>query len=457
MPIVNYPYIPETITVHLGPPNSPAENVTVPFIDYVKNVASSEIFPTWPESALRANIYVIITYALNRIYTEWYRSRGFDFDITGSTQFDQAFVKDREIFGNISDIVDEIFDSYVVRRGSIEPFFTQFCNGTTVKCKGLSQWGTVDLANQGLTPYEILQYYYGDDIDIVTNVPVAGIEESFPGYPLRLGDSENNVKIIQTELNRIADNYPAIPKISPVNGVFGVSTENAVKKFQEIFDLPVTGVVDKATWYLIKRYYTAVKKLTELISEGISYEEAEVPYTEEVSLGMSGLPVTVIQYYLSIIGYFNPALDMPPVDGYFGESTLDAVKTFQQYYGLPVTGVVAEQTWLKLNEVYRDILGGLPEGYEGSTYAKLYPGYVLSEGMRGQDVTDLQTYLSFIGKYYRDLPQIPVTGYFGPQTRDAVYTFQRLFGLPISGVVSPVTWREIARQYNFLKTTEASG
>ena len=269
MPIVNYPYIPENITVHLGPPNSPAENVTVPFIDYVKNVASSEIFPTWPESALRANIYVIITYALNRIYTEWYRSRGFDFDITSSTQYDQAFVKDRDIFGNISDIVDEIFDSYVVRRGSIEPYFTQFCNGTTVKCSGLSQWGTVDLANRGLTPYEILQYYYGDDIDIVMNAPVAGIEESFPGYPLRLGDSENNVKVIQTELNRISENYPAIPKISPVNGVFGTSTENAVRKFQEIFDLPATGVVDKATWYLIKRYYTAVKKLTELISEGI--------------------------------------------------------------------------------------------------------------------------------------------------------------------------------------------
>ena len=161
------PFIPETITVHLGAPDSDAANVTVDFPTYIKNVASSEIYPTWPESALRANIYAIISFALNRIYTEWYRSRGYDFDITASTQFDQKFINNREIFENISDIVDEIFNDYVVRQGYIEPLFTSFCNGTTVTCSGLSQWGTVSLANQGFTPYEILQYYYGDNINIV--------------------------------------------------------------------------------------------------------------------------------------------------------------------------------------------------------------------------------------------------------------------------------------------------
>ena len=157
MPNIVAPVIPETITVHLGAPDSAAQNVVVPFVDYIKNVASSEIYPTWPENALRANIYAIISYALNRIYTEWYRSRGYDFDITNTTRYDQAFVPDRDIFENINDIVDEIFDEYVVREGSIQPLFTQFCNGTTSTCAGLSQWGTVSLAEQGLSPLEILK------------------------------------------------------------------------------------------------------------------------------------------------------------------------------------------------------------------------------------------------------------------------------------------------------------
>ena len=159
MPQNNLPYVPETITVHLGPPDSPAQNVTVSFPDYIKNVASSEIFPTWPEAALRANIYAQTTFALNRIYTEWYRSRGYGFDITSSTQYDQAYVYGRDIFNNISRLVDELFNNYIVRQGSVAPLFSAFCNGTTVTCDGLSQWGTVTLANNGLTPYEILQYY----------------------------------------------------------------------------------------------------------------------------------------------------------------------------------------------------------------------------------------------------------------------------------------------------------
>ena len=217
-----YPIIPENITVHLGAPSQNAENVTVPFADYVKNVASSEIYPTWPEEALRANIYAIISYALNRIYTEWYPSRGYNFDITNTTQFDQAFVKDREVFENISLIVDDIFNDYVVRQGEIQPLFTAFCNGTTSQCSGLSQWGTVSLAEQGLTPFEILQNYYGNNIGIVENAPISNNVESYPGVPLRLGDAGNNVDIIQTQLNRISNNYPAIPKINDPEGVFGV-------------------------------------------------------------------------------------------------------------------------------------------------------------------------------------------------------------------------------------------
>ncbi|MBR6533047.1 MAG: spore cortex-lytic protein, partial [Clostridia bacterium] len=208
MPEILLPTIPETITVHLGTPDSNARNVTVPFIDYIKNVASSEIYPTWPENALRANIYAIISFALNRVYTEYYRSRVYDFDITNTTQFDQAFKEDRETFENIGYIVDEIFNDYIVRQGNVEPLFATFCNGTTSTCAGLSQWGTVDLANQGLIPFEILQNYYGQDIGIVNDAPVGFTDESYPGVPLKIGDSGNNVQIIQTQLNRIAQNYP---------------------------------------------------------------------------------------------------------------------------------------------------------------------------------------------------------------------------------------------------------
>ncbi len=450
MPDLIQPVIPENIRVHLGPPSSNAETVTVPFVDYIKNVASSEIYPTWPENALRANIYAIITFALNRIYTEWYPSRGYDFDITNSTQYDQAFVPGREIFENINDIVNDIFDEYVVRNGSIQPLFTQFCNGTTSTCQGLSQWGTVSLAEQGLTPYEILQRFYGGDISILTDTPVASVGESYPGEPLRLGDDSNSVKIIQTELNRISDNYPAIPKIRVENGLFGLDTENAVRAFQEIFGLPRSGTVDKATWYRIRRYYNGVKRLAELSAEGVTEEEASLPYKFELSAGMQGLYVRALQYYLDTIAYANPQLDMVQVTGIFDEPTVRAVEQFQEYYGLPVTGVADNTLWNILNREYRLAVESFPEGYEGDR-AKIYPGYVLSEGMRSDSVRDLQTYLSFIGSVYPEIPEIPVTGYFGTQTRDAVYTLQRLFGLPQSGLVGVNTWNTIAEEYNALK------
>ena len=451
MPDVIQPVIPESITVHLGAPGSNAENVTVPFVDYIKNVASSEIYPTWPENALRANIYAIITFALNRIYTEWYPSRGYNFDITNNTRYDQAFVPGRDIFENISDIVDNIFDEYVVRQGTIQPLFTAFCNGTTSQCDGLSQWGTVSLAEQGLTPYEILQTYYGDNISILTDTPVQNIAESYPGSPLRLGDVSNEVKIIQTQLNRIAQNYPAIPEIRFENGLFGNDTEEAVRAFQQIFSLPVTGTVDKATWYAIKRYYNGVKQLSELVSEGITIDEATLPYpTEGLSIGKQGPEIRTLQYYLDIISYFNPALEIIPINGVFDQRTEQAVKAFQRFYGLPETGFVDEATWDLIFKIYRDTAATLPQGYEGER-AKIYPGYVLSEGMQNEDVRDLQTYLSFIGRTYPEIPEIPVTGYFGEQTRDAVYTFQRLFGLPVSGLVGHSTWYAIAEAYNELK------
>ena len=450
MAIINFPTIPQNITVHLGPPDSSAENVTVPFIDYIKNVASNEIYPTWPENSLKANIYAIISFALNRVYTEYYRSRGYNFDITNSTQFDQAFKRDAEIFENISYIVDDIFNDYVVRQGNIQPLFTQFCNGTTSTCDGLSQWGTVSLAEQGLTPFSILQNYYGEDIGIVEDAPVTFTNESYPGIPLSVGTAGNNVRTIQVELNRIAQNYPAIPKIQNANGIFGLDTEESVKKFQEIFSLSQTGQVDKSTWYKIKRYYAGVKGLSELAGEGITLEEAELPFDTVVSQGDSGISVRTIQYYLSIIAYFNSALEPVPRTSQFDSQTIAAVERFQEYYGLNVTGIVDNATWNMIDKIYRETVASLPEGYQGEN-AKLYPGFFLTKGMRNQSVTDLQTYLSFISQTIREIPSVNVTGYYDDQTENAVTEFQRLFGIRITGSTGPLTWAQIANEYDRLK------
>ena len=238
------PYVPEFITVHLGPASQSAENVTVSFPDYIKNVASSEIYPTWELSALRANILAQISFALNRVYTEYYVSRGYPFQITSTTATDQKFIKGRNIFDNIDRLVDDIFNDYIRRQGFVEPLAAKFCNGTTVTCDGLSQWGSQELAQQGLDSMAILRRYYGNDIELVVEAPVQGLQNSYPGSPLRRGAAGPDVVVVQTELNRIGQNYPAIPKIQPVDGVFGQQT---VRRFQEIFGLTADGVVGKAT------------------------------------------------------------------------------------------------------------------------------------------------------------------------------------------------------------------
>ena len=348
------PVIPETITVHLGLPNTAAENVTVSFPDYVKNVASSEIYPTWDESALRANILAIMSYALNRVYTEFYRSRGYDFDITNTTARDQAFVNGRSYFENISRLVDEMVGSYIRRQGTVEPLAAKFCNGTTSTCDGLSQWGSEALAQEGLDSVEILRFYYGDDIEIVTNAPMAGITESYPGTPLRVGSRGPDVTVVQTSLNRIGQNYPAIPKVSPVDGIFGPQTEAAVKAFQQIFSLDPDGIVGRATWYQIVRVYVAVLKLAELHSEGQKFFFIQ-EYPEFLSLGDTGVLVEQLQYMLSVLSSFLPQVPDPGMSGIFDNATLNAVRGFQRYAGLPVTGSVGEATWDAIFEQFNSV------------------------------------------------------------------------------------------------------
>ncbi|MBO7252931.1 MAG: peptidoglycan-binding protein [Oscillospiraceae bacterium] len=347
------PYIPQEITVHLGTPSSDAPNVTVSFVDYVKNVASSEIYPTWEDSALRANIYAIVSFALNRVYTEFYRSRGYDFDITNSTAYDQYYVDGRSIFANISQLVDSLFNDYLRRPGFVEPLAAKFCNGTTAVCDGLSQWGSQNLALQGYNANEILRSYYGD-YEIVTNAPIQGITSSYPGTPLRRGTSGPSVVTIQTELNRISQNYPAIPKIAPVDGIFGAQTEAAVRKFQDVFNLTVDGIVGPATWYALVRYYVAVTSLAELRSQGQKYYANSWALSDPIEQGDRGVKVEHLQYMLSVLSAYIPEIPSIQIDGIFGPATRNAVIAAQRRFELPQTGIVNFETW---DEIYDQFSG----------------------------------------------------------------------------------------------------
>ncbi len=435
--------IPENITVHLGlPSDRSVPNVTVPFIDYIKNVASSEIYPTWPETALRANIYAQISYALNRIYTEYYRSRGYDFDITSTTQFDQTFVYGRDIFDNIGEIVDEVFNDYIVRQGSVEPLFAAYCNGTTVVCNGLSQWGSVALAEEGLTPYEILQYYYGDDINIIFNAPTARNLPSYPGRPLRRGDSSQDVLTIQRQLNRIGQNYPAIGRINDPDGIFGQDTENAVRTFQRIFNLTQDGVVGKATWYRIKSIWAAVKRLAEVQSEGISPGDVRLIYPRQLAVGDTGDAVRDLQYFLSVIAFFDPQVPDVTVDGTFGTQTENAVRAIQRQAGLTEDGIVGRATWNAITDTYSRALNSI-RGEYGDLADEIYPGRVLSEGSEGREVLVLQRFINQAADRYSYIPRITEDGAFGPSTEAAVRAVQSSNGIPVSGVVGPLTWERI--------------
>jgi peptidoglycan hydrolase-like protein with peptidoglycan-binding domain len=393
------PYVPEFITVHLGPASQSAENVTVSFPDYIKNVASSEIYPTWELSALRANILAQISFALNRVYTEYYVSRGYPFQITSTTATDQKFIKGRNIFDNIDRLVDDIFNDYIRRQGFVEPLAAKFCNGTTVTCDGLSQWGSQELAQQGLDSMAILRRYYGNDIELVVDAPVQGLQNSYPGSPLRRGAAGPDVVVVQTELNRIGQNYPAIPKIQPVDGVFGQQTEEAVRRFQEIFGLTADGVVGKATWYRLVSLYVGVNRLSELVSEGQRMFGIPFQAPQAVSEGSPRNQVLMVQYFLSILAQFDPLIPFVTLDGIYGPATRQAVRSFQTAQGIPVTGTVDTATWNALYSAFEGIdvtvlsddilfpaelqgLGNDPDFYSQITRMTQFPGRELRLGDR---------------------------------------------------------------------------
>lgn len=437
---IRTPVIPDEIVVHLGPPNEEARNITVPFKEYIKNVASSELYPTWPADAIKANVLAQVSFALNRIYNEWYRSQGYNFDITSSPQYDQTFTEDIQFFEIITKIVDDIFNNYIVNNGQVQPLFATYCDGKNVTCEGLSQWGSVDLARRGLSPIEILKYYYGDDIKIIYNAPVEANIQTYPGFPVRLGNSGDFVRLLKTQLNRIGQNYPAIPIIIDDSVFFTVETENAVRKFQEIFDLDVTGIVDKATWYKIKYLYNAVKKLSDLYSEGISIDEAQLIFDKQVDLGDEGYYIRTLNYFLNVISYFDQSIPFLELEGeVFSKNTQEAVIAFQEKYGLPATGVVDARTWAAIRGAYAQTLATIPREY--MIYIdEFFPGLFLSKGMTGSNIIKLQNFLYTICENTHEIPGVRVNGVFDNLTEQSIKSIQRRVNAEPTGVVGPALW-----------------
>ncbi|MEL7646897.1 MAG: peptidoglycan-binding protein [Sedimentibacter sp.] len=448
--------IPNDITVHLGQPDEEAANVTVPFIDYIKNVASSELYPTWHENAITANIHAIVSVTMNRIFNEWYRSKGYNFDITNSTQYDQAYVHGRGIYEPMNVITDKIFNQYIIRNNQLTPpLFAQFCDGRVSQCSGMYQWGSLELAQEGFTPLEILKYYYGRDISIATDVPVGGTGNIYPGEPIKLGDSSIDILTIQLAMNRVAKNYPAIPRIRPVNGFFGESTETAIKEFQRIFGLPVTGVIDQGTWYKGRYIFNAVTRHSELTVENSIFREV-VEHTQDILLQGDIRPIVdLLQYYLDVISLYGGYIPRVNRTGIFDAQTRNAVLEFQKLFNLPVTGIVDDDTW---DRIFRSILGIFntlkPE--EIFLPPLRYPGIVLQKGQREDNpgVFIVQEMLSYIALTIPAIPYAEATGTFDENTINAVIAFQQTFGLEPTGKVDEMTWNEMSAIYKELRFSE---
>ena len=392
---------------------------------------------SWPEEALRANIIAQVSLALNRIWTEWYPSRGYSFNITGSPGYDQAYVNGRTVFAVMERLTAELFNTFVQRSGDAEPYFTEYCDGKTVTCPGMKQWGTVDRAREGLNALQILRYYYGNRVQLVTTNNIAAIPFSYPGSPLRRGSTGTNVRILQKQLSRIAKDYPSFGKPA-VTGTFDEATENSVKKFQKQFGLTADGIVGKATWYKISYIYVSVKDLAELTSEGETAEGIQSaggwPGTV-LRRGSTGSSVEQMQFWLSDLAQFDSSLVRVSVDGSYGAATERAVRAFQQKQNLTADGVVGQTTWNALYAAWVDAQSDL-----GGT---AWPGTALQRGDTGMEVRLVQFWLRLAADNYSALRTVTVDGSYGAATVSAVTAFQSLFGLTADGVVGRSTWNKL--------------
>ena len=447
--------VPEYITVHLARPETAAPSRRVLFKDYIKNVASHEIYDTWPTASLEANIYCIISFTLNRIYTEFYRMRGYQFDITNSTSIDHYFKPYGAIGGNISRVVDNIFNRYLARVGQKEPFLAQYCDGRQVQCPGwLTQWGSCVDAQNGMTATQIIKKYYSlYNLEFREANLFSGPIESYPGYALRQGMSGEIVRTLQTYLNRIGGSFP-LPVITPVDGSFGPMTSAAVVKFQQTFNLTPDGIVGKATWYKINQIYVGVKKLSEMNSEGERVGIGHTPPAVVLREGSRGSDVAQLQFLLNFISLYNN--DVPSVveNSVFNAQTKQSVMAFQQAYGIEPDGVVGASTWRRLYDVYWGIIDNVPLPPQepqippGPGNVPAYPGYLIRLGASGQDVMLVQTALERLAELHpQEIPAITPDGQFGSRTQAAVMAFQRYAKLGADGIVGPATWRRLMDEY----------
>ena len=397
----------------------------------------------WPEQALRANIHCQISLALNRIYTEWYPSKGYTFNITNSTSYDQYYVHGRTVFDVMVRITDDIFNTYIRKTGTVNPYYSEYCDGKSVTCPGLKQWGTVTLANQGRNALQILKYYYGNDIEIIRTSNIQSIPQSYPGSPIRQGDSGTAVFTLQRQLNRITKDYPFLGLLT-VDGVFGARMAATVRAFQKQFNLTADGAVGRQTWYKISYIYVSVKDLAELTSEGEVSSGTLSDGTwggTVLRTGSTGSAVEQLQFWLNTLAQYTSSIPSVTVDGVFGSGTAAAVRAFQRKYGLTVDGVVGRDTWTELYDQFRSI-----QSDNGTPNA--YPGTALREGSSGQNVRLVQFWLKIAHTVYTSLANVTVDGKFGSATAAAVRRFQSYFGLTSDGVVGRITWNKLYEVYN---------
>ena len=399
----------------------------------------------WPEQALRANIHCQISLALNRIYTEWYPSKGYTFNITNSTSYDQYYVHGRTVFDVMVKLTDDIFNTYIRKTGTVNPYYAEYCDGKSVTCPGLKQWGTVTLANQGRSALSILKYYYGSNIEIIRTNNIQSIPQSYPGSPLRQGSTGAAVFTLQRQLNRITKDYPFLGLLT-VDGIFGRKMTETVKKFQKQFNLTADGVVGRSTWYKISYIYVSVKDLAELTSEGETFSgtlpDSSWNFGSSVlKQGSTGSEVEQVQFWLSTLAQYESSIPSVTVDGVYGSGTAAAVRAFQRLYGLTVDGIVGLTTWTELYDQFRSI-----QSDNGTPNA--YPGTALREGSSGQNVRLVQFWLKIARTVYTSLANVTVDGKFGAGTAAAVQRFQRYFGLTADGVVGRTTWQKLYEVYN---------
>ena len=397
------------------------------------------VCPTWPEQALRANILAQISLALNRIWTEWYPSRGYSFNITGSPGVDQAYVSGRTVFAVMEKLTAELFNTYVRRRGDREPYYTEYCDGKTVTCPGMKQWGTVDRAKEGKNALQILRYYYGSRVELVTTNNIASIPSSYPGSPLRRGSTGSNVEQVQFWLSDLAQFDSSLPAVT-VDGSYGAATERAVKVFQQKQSLTADGVVGQTTWNaLYAAWLEAQSDLGGTAWPGTALRR-----------GSTGMEVRLVQFWLRLAADNYSGLSHVTVDGSYGPATVRAVTAFQNRFSLAADGVTGRSTWNKLKEVALAVANkivdyGVAPGQFTAT---------VRQGSSGTAVRAVQFYLRRLAAYYSDVPTVTVDGTFGTATTRAVRAWQERAGLTVDGTVGRLTWQSI---YDAVQALETSG